>query len=239
MKKIIATTLIAAAAGIASAADVSVGVDFASAYVFRGAEFNDGLVVQPGAEISGFPIPEEFGSLAIGTWANMDLSDYDGAYDSGEFSEVDYYISYSLPVSVIDVSIGYCEYTYMAAGSSADRELSLGLGKAIGDSGVYSYFNAFYGVDGGIDEVAYLQTGLSYEIAASDALTLSADIALGYSAGGDEDGFNDLTSTLGASYALTERMSLNASLSYAAELDEDVCEVGTPVYGTVGVSYDF
>ncbi len=237
MKKAIVMIMIAAAAaGAAHAADVSIGADVASAYVFRGTTFNDGLVVQPYAEIAGFPIPEEYGSLAVGVWGNYDIGDYGGTLEKNQFSEIDLYLSYSLPISVLDVGVGYTEYTYPSGGGDADREIGLSLGKAIGDTGLAPYFNAYYGVDGGIDGDTYLQGGLGYEVAVSEALSLSADVAVGYIFG-DEDGFNDATSSLGASYRVTSNMSVSASIAYIAELD--ILDADTQVYGMVGVGYDF
>jgi hypothetical protein len=59
MKKVIAVMVVALMASVAAqAADVSAYVDFASAYVFRGVTLNNGLVMQPGVEVSGLPIPE-------------------------------------------------------------------------------------------------------------------------------------------------------------------------------------
>ncbi len=240
MKKIILTIIMAAlTAGVGYAADVSIGADVASAYVFRGATFNDGLVVQPYAEVSGLPIPEEYGSLAIGLWANFDIGDYGGTLDNNQFSEVDYYLTYSLPISVLDVGVGYTEYTYPNGGGSADREIGLSLGKGIGDTGLAPYFNAYYGVDGGVDGVSYLQGGLAYEVSVTEALSLSADISAAYTAGGDEDGWNDATSSLGAAYAVCSNLTLSASVAYVAELDDDVLETDTQIYGMVGIGYDF
>jgi len=51
--------------GVAQATDVSIGTDIASAYVFRGITVNDGLVIQPYAIVSGFPIPENRLSSAV------------------------------------------------------------------------------------------------------------------------------------------------------------------------------
>jgi hypothetical protein len=240
MKKTILMIIMAAlAAGVSHAADVSVGADVASAYVFRGATFNDGLVVQPYAEIGGIPIPEEYGSLAFGVWANYDISDYGGTLEKNQFSEVDFYLSYALPISLLDVSVGYTEYTYPSGGGDADREIGLSLGKAIGETGLAPYVNVYYGVDGGIDGVSYLQGGLSYELALTDSLGLSADISAAYSAGGAADGMNDATGSLGASYSLADNLSLSASVTYVAELDSDVLETDTQVYGMVGIGYDF
>lgn len=245
-KTLVIMTLAACAAVAAQAADVSVGADFASAYVFRGALVTDGFVMQPYAEISGFPIPEEYGSLAIGTWANFDIDEGPTGKNS-EFSEIDYYLSYTLPVSVVDLSVGFCEYTYpnWSGPGGSDREISVSVGKAIGDTGLYPYFNASYGLDGPyLEETWYLQGGLGYEVAVTEALSLSADISAAYVIAGDnynggEDGFNDATATLGASYTITSNLSVSASVVYVAELDDKVMTVGKDFYGMVGFSYDF
>lgn len=226
-------------AGIANAADVSVSADFASAYVFRGVTFNDGLVFQPGMEASGFPIPEEYGSLAIGTWANFDINDV-GA--GSEFTEVDYYLSYSLPISVVDLGIGYCEYTY-PTGGAADREVSISAGKGIGESGFYTSLTANYGLGGAIDGSWYIQGALDYEKSLTEALTLSSGISVAYAlVDGGENGFNDAGVNVGLSYALTENWAINSSLAYVAQLDDkvlsdDAYDVG--VIGMLGLSCDF
>ena len=55
MKKVMIIAGVALVAAVAAqAADVSVYSDFVSAYVFRGVTLNNGFVMQPGAEISGF-----------------------------------------------------------------------------------------------------------------------------------------------------------------------------------------
>ena len=69
MKKIMMMIMTAViAAGVANAVDFGATADFASAYVWRGATVNDGLVFQPGASISGLPIPAEYGALTFATW---------------------------------------------------------------------------------------------------------------------------------------------------------------------------
>jgi uncharacterized protein (TIGR02001 family) len=215
-------------------------VDFASAYVFRGVTFNDGPVIQPGLEVSGLPIPEEWGSLAIGTWANFDLSSYGGALEKNEFSEIDYYLSYSLPVSVVDLSVGYCEYTY-PNGGSADREMSVSVGKDI--NGLYPSLTYNYGLDGAIEGSSYIAGGLDYGMDLSDALSASAGVSIGYLIADEgDDGFNDATMTIGLSYALGENWALNGSVSYVAQLDDDVLTdeaYDTEFYGMLGLSCDF
>ena len=127
-KKIIMMTIGAAlAAGVAQATDagattnlaseigkainVSATADFASAYVFRGTTINNGLVFQPGATISGFAIPEEFGSVSLGTWANYDIDRNATTLEKYQFSEIDYIATYKLPVKVVDLSATYTKLT--------------------------------------------------------------------------------------------------------------------------------
>lgn len=214
----------ALAAGIASAADVSVSMDFASAYIFRGVTLNEGLVFQPGAKISGLPIPEEIGSVALGTWANYDLYDDHERLPQNEFSEIDYYIAYTLPIKVIDLGVTYTEYTYPnVAGTESDKEVAFSVGKAVGETGLYPTIVANYGVGGLLEQNWYIQSGLDYSLSLTDALSLSAASKVGYlvrDAG--TDGFNDLTSKIGLCYALTENWSLSGSLNYVVQLDDDV-----------------
>lgn len=254
MKKTAMIMMVAAlAAGIANAADVSATADFASAYIFRGVTLNDGLVFQPGVSISGLPIPEEYGSVTLGTWANYDIGNYNGALTENEFSEIDYYISYALPVKVVDLGVTYTEYTY-PHGADADREVAFSVGKALGETGLYTSLIANYGVGGAIDGNWYIQGKLDYEKSLSDALTFSAGINAAYLVSDSgTDGFNDAGAKVGLSYALNENWSVHGSLNYVAQLDSDVLAdtpagepqtSGTfgydvPLYAVVGVSCDF
>ena len=128
MNKIITATVAASLAGaMVASAEVSTTFDFASAYVFRGVTFNDEAVFQPGIEATGMGIPEAYGAVAIGAWGNYDIGDYGGALKSSEFSEVDWYGSYSLPgfVEGLDLFVGYTEYTYPNAELVSDKEANI------------------------------------------------------------------------------------------------------------------
>lgn len=239
MKKAVMMMVAALAAGVVSAADVSLSADFASAYVFRGVTLNNGLVFQPGAEISGFPIPEKYGSVAVGVWGNYDI---DGIGNNKRLSEVDYYISYALPVTVVDLGVTYTYYDY-PNGGDADEEIALSVGKGLGDTGLYASLTANYGIGGAVDESWYIQGALDYEKSLSDALTLSAGVNVAYAIEkAAEEGFNDAGASVGLSYALTENWSLSGSLNYVAQLDDDVltdAEYAKSFYATLGVSCDF
>lgn len=240
-KKLIIMTIAACVAVVAQAAEVSTYVDFASAYVFRGVTLNDGFVMQPGAEISGFPIDEAYGSVAIGIWANYDINDI--GYGE-EFSEVDYYISYSLPVEIIDIGLTYTNYDYPGgAGGDSDQEITLSLGSAIGTNGLYASVSFNYGVGGAIEDDLYIQGALDYEMELTDALSASAGVTVAYLVSDTgSDGFNDATASVGLGYALNDNWSINGGLTYIAQLDDEVLsddDYDVDLVASVGVSCDF
>ena len=212
MKKMItgvaAVALLVAPA--AFAADVDVTVDVASAYVFRGDTLNDGPVVQPGLEV-GLPY-----GLTVGVWGNFDLDDYDGALEKNQFSEIDVYVSYALPVELLDISIGYTEYTYPGAEGKADREIGIAFGY---DLDLFEVgLGVFYGVDGGIDKqlFAELTVGTSYELAEDVSLDLGAGV--GYlNPDEGKSGFSGYSLSAGVSYGV-----LGASVTYYGQINDDV-----------------
>ena len=228
MKKTI-TTMIAAGlvAGVAMA-EVGVTLDFASAYVFRGSTFNDGAVFQPGIEASGFELPEEYGAVALGAWANYDIDDYDGAVPGSTFTETDWYVSYSLPTLVdgLDLFVGYTEYMY--GGDSRDEELSLGAGYEV--AGVGLGLTWYEAVGGGISGQTYVDLAAGYGIDISEELSASIDATLGFmvsqstanEADGLEDGFNDWTLGASIGYAPTEAWSAGFTVTYIGQGDDTV-----------------
>ena len=235
MKKILAGMMIVMLMGMTAVtglgAEASLTLDVASAYVFRGATFNDGFVFQPGLEVSGLPVD-------LGVWANLDIDDYDGAVEDGQFSEIDLYGSYTLPIEGPEISIGYTEYTY-PNGGEADREVTLGAGL---DVPLAPSISVNYGLDGGIEKSLYIEFGLGHEIAVSDELSIDVSGALGYlSPDEGDDGFSHYMATLGVSYAM-----VYGSVSYVGQIDDDVLpdvEDGGPydveLFGLLGVGLDF
>lgn len=217
-KSVVVGVIATAMAGAAVAAEVSITADFASAYVFRGATLNDGFVFQPGIEVGGFPIPEKAGGVTIGVWGNYDIDDYGGSLESSEFSEIDWYISYALPISVIDVSIGYCEYAY---GGSSDKEFNVGVGKSVGPVGLAA--TAYYGTDGAVENSLYLEFGAEYGLTITEGLDLSLGASIGYlEPDSGESGFNDGNLSAGISYTIATNWTIGASIAYIAQLDDDV-----------------
>jgi uncharacterized protein (TIGR02001 family) len=208
MKKVIATTMAAfLVAQVASA--VSASVDIASAYVFRGTTFNDGLVVQPGIE-------GEVAGLTVGAWANVDINDVGG---DDQVSEIDLYIGKDLgSVAGWDVSAGYCEYTYPGAAGNGESELSLSASGALG--GVDLSFGAFA-------NVAESATPNYYEVSTGGSTAL-AGIALDYgiAAGYFDTEASDTTGFGYAAYSVSyDTGGGSLSVTYVDELDDDVVDV--------------
>jgi uncharacterized protein (TIGR02001 family) len=227
----VAGMVAAAVVGVASA-EVSVTMDLASAYVYRGVTFLDGASFQPGIEVSGFGLNEAYGSVAAGIWGSMDL---EGA-NSSTFQETDYYVSYSLPIEAIDISIGYCEYSY-AAGSS-DKEMSIGLGYDLAGLGLFATY--YQGIGGGIGSSIYAEFGVGYDFEVTETLSMSAGARVGYAdEDGGDSGFHDYDLSLGLGYALSEKWSLGASLVYIGQIDDAVltdAEYDVDFVGIIGLS---
>lgn len=222
MKKIITTTIAAGLVAGVAMAEVSTTLDLASAYVFRGSTLNDGPVIQPGIEASGFGLPEEYGSVSFGAWGNFDLDDYAPAGVTGSsFQETDWYGSYSLPqfVEGLDLYIGYCEYTYGTG--SADKEFNFGAGYEI--SGFYLAGTVYKGVGGLIDTQLYLEAALGYGMDFTDDLSGSVDATFAYvDPTTGKSGFNDYSLGASVGYALSEKWSCGASITYIGQGDDTI-----------------
>ena len=235
-----AAALVAMTAQMSTAAEASATLDLASAYVFRGMTFNDGAVLQPGLSVAnmfGVEVP-----FSMGVWGNLDLDDYDGAVEDGQFSEIDIWGNLGIPLpesaEVMALNALYTEYTYPSGGGDADRELGL---KMAFDVPSAPYLVGYYGIDGDIDSSWYFQAGVSHEMPLAETgmdLALAADI--GYSDAKDgESGFSHYDLTAALKYKI-----LTASVVYVGQIDDDVLPDGAGAYdteflGKLGVVYDF
>lgn len=231
---IMSFVLMTATACTAAESKVSLSADLASAYVFRGSTFNDGPVIQPGMEVSGLPVK-------IGAWGNLDLDDYNESLNDGEFSEIDIYASYDLPLKLdpVGLSAGYCEYTYPSGGGEADREISL---TAALDAILAPSIAVNYGIDGGIDETLYAELGIEHGIEIADCISIKLGAALAYlDPETGDSGFSHADIKASLSYGI-----VTAGVTYIAQIDDDVLadvedggSYDADVVGTIGVAYEF
>jgi uncharacterized protein (TIGR02001 family) len=222
-----AAMTVAIAAPAARAAEATVGLDVASAYVFRGVTFNDGLVAQPYVEVAGLPV-------TFGVWANFDIDDYDGALDDGQFSEVDLYASYDLPLgedSPVSASVGYTEYLY-PQGTEADREIGLSVGL---NAPLSPAIGVYYGLDGGIEESIYADFSVGQDVELSEDAVLSLGAVVGYvEPDVGESGFSHYEVSAGVAFGF-----ISADITYIGEIDDDVLMTDTEVVGAIRTSFTF
>lgn len=207
MKKVIATIMAAGlVAQVASAVDA--GVDFASAYVFRGVTVNDGTVAQPYVE-------GEVLGVTVGTWANIDIANQ----GAEAVSEIDLYLGYGLgEVAGYAIDLGYCEYTYPGTAGNGESEVSLAVsGDVLGyDASVAAF--ADVAADG---EIGY------YEGSLGGGYDLTADIAASYGVSigyfdGDDAGFGYAALTFGVEKPITDALTAGISLTLIEDLDDDI-----------------
>ena len=195
--------------GIVRAADVSTSLDIVSAYVFRGTTLSDSLVAQPSIEIST--------PVTFGVWGNMNSDEY-GADNSGQFTEVDLYASYALPLELkpLGISIGYTEYLYPSqSGADADREANISLSA---DVLLSPTFTTYYGLDGAVDKAFYLELGLSHALQITQEVGCNFDGTVGYSVpDSGKSGFSDAKLGATLNYGI-----FSVGVTYVAQLDSDV-----------------
>ena len=217
----------------AYAADVTGGVDFASAYVWRGITFNDGMVAQPYIDVAS----EGFG---INIWGNMDIDDYDDTLDGGEFSELDLTLSYGFSLDPVDVSIGYIEYLF-PAGADGTREGFLGLSMEL-MAGFSAGITGYYDFDEVDDYYINASVGYGYDFDNGISLGLGAEAGFAGddASAGRDGGFHEYLFSADCSYPITGAVEMSAFLAWTDNFDKDVLpDQDTDLFGGVGVLVSF
>lgn len=223
----------------ASAGENSVGVDVNSAYVWRGVTRNDGAVIQPWLDLE---VAEGFG---VHVWGNLDLDDYDGAVEEGEFSEFDITLSYIVSAGRLEYGFGYVEYLFP---HSMTNETEGGTREVFGLVGVDlgHGFSAKAQVYYDFDEVEafYGNLGLVYARELSDKVRSEVSGFVGYAgedmAAGDDGGFHEYTFSGLLLCEAGESVTLEVGLSYTGSFDEDVLpEQDVGLHGGLSLAYEF
>lgn len=223
----------------AAAADVTAALDANSAYIWRGLTFNDGFVLQPSIDVAA-------NGFAVNVWSNFDLEDYDGAVESGEFSEVDLTGSYTHKIGPINASVGVIEYLF-PAGADSTSEVFAGLGMDVG-AGFSVSSKLYYDFDQVDDFYVTAGVGYSYSINKPTTLGLSGTISYAgedfaeYYAGGTDSGFFNYLLTASVKYMVTDALGIGANINYSDSMDDDVLPddtVDTTVFGGISLTYAF
>lgn len=217
-----------------TAAEAVLSGDLNSAYVWRGMTFNAGAVFQPAIEVS-------HAGFGVNVWGNLDIGDYDGTLEDGEFSEIDLTLSYGFGIGAVDISVGYIEYLFPSSDADGTREIFVG-------GSISPIENLTVGADFyyDFDEVEgfYAALSASYGFEPMEKLGLEAGIVIGIADNdfslGDKGGFNEINLSLSGCYEINDSLSIGAMIAYMNSLDKDVLpEQDVDFYGGANVSYSF
>ncbi|MCP4292815.1 MAG: hypothetical protein GY780_13405 [bacterium] len=201
MKKILVTFLALVILSINSFSALALGpldmeaeLAVNSQYVWRGMVANDEAVLQPALSAS-------FLGFGLGFWGNVDLSDVNGY--SGEFNEVDWILTYGLPLPMVDLEFGliYYDFPNTEATATAEAYVSGSMGILLSPS-LEIYYD-FKEVDG-----SYINAGISHGLELSEGLNLDLGANLGF---GDS---NYNTSYFGVDSSSASDFLLSASMPF-------------------------
>lgn len=208
--------------------EASAGVDFVSKYVWRGFTLSDGLNTQPSVSITS-------GIVTLGYWGSFNWEEED--YNM----EQDLYISFDWGNDDISYTAGYTYYKFPSLGDSESHEFWLGvtLGTVLSPS-ITAYFDVGDEDDGGADGQYYLFS-IGHDIEINSTTTISLGAGLGYNNElfYSDSCFSDFTPSVGLNIALTDHVSLGASLTYSMLMDDDFeDETGfdDELYGVISIS---
>ena len=221
----------------ARAADVSVTLDFGTAYIWRGIVLNDDGVMQFGLDAS----PLNIGSVPIGfsVWGNYDMGDYDGAIEGTEISELDLVVYAGLPYGF---EVGYIEYQFPQTAFGDTREFYVTWTRDLVVTPTVSFYYDFGEVDSG-----YGSLELAYSFPFEGKLSLGAGGLMavagkgwGEIVGGTRGGFFNYDVFATAGYQVSDPFGLQARAGYAGSLDTEVLP-RQPLgeYVLAGVTFSF
>lgn len=192
-------------------AQVDMGADIVSRYVWRGADFGESASIQP--ELSA-----TFGDLTVGTWGSFAVNP-----EAAGDNEHDLWIDYSVASSAGTFSLGVTDYYFPNAGPGifdfdGEGEGAHQIEPYVGYSGTASFpvsLSASMFVYNEPDNSVYLAASYPWAI---DGVELAATIgaSAGESALYGTDGFGVVHLSLDASknVPITEAFALPVSVSY-------------------------
>ena len=205
-----------------------------SAYVWRGQVLGKDPVAQPG-------LTGSMGGLSVNAWSSLNL---DGTETDGEFTEMDWTVSYSQAVGPVELGAGVVQYTFPNSTiETEDGTVSAypGTVEVFASVGVDVLLAPSLTVYYDLDEIdglyAMASIGHSFDLVEKVALDLSASLGFGdkdYNEGyfgHDEAALNDLV--LGAALPITfaERIVVRPSISYMLLPDSDLGDAAELAYG--------
>ncbi|HAS83543.1 MAG TPA: hypothetical protein DCS43_12965 [Verrucomicrobia bacterium] len=198
--------------------DLVLGLDVASAYVYKGRTYNDGLVLQPWVTASR-------DAFSLQTWANVDVDDYQGRVNKHDLSRIEQGLCYVFNLGKVRIKPAYNVRLYSSTMALQDEQyISVGTRYQLNDFtriGIY----ADYLTAGQFQETWYMAPYLTFGLDLGGDASLELHSTAGYIDTRDrtqESGWMhaDLKASL-----IRGRFSLSAT--YISKLESAVLPSGT------------
>ncbi len=194
--------------------DANADLAFMSKYVWRGIVANPEAVLQPAASAS-------FLGFGVGFWGNMDLTDIYNS--SGEFTEIDWIATYSLPLPLFDLEMGLLYYDFPTSDIPATAEVFISASMGILLSPSLAIYYDFDEYDG-----TYINAGISHGIALGPEIDLDLAGNLGFGDSGynegyfglDSGGMTDFLFAASVPLKLIPFFTVTPSLNYSTQLGD-------------------
>lgn len=166
LKRMLVAAIVALFTLSASYAQLSLGADVVSRYLFRGTDYGNAASIQPGISYS-------LGNIEIGAWSSWSINGVDG------FNENDLYLSASLgPVglTLTDYFLpvyGGADDFFNYADDAGVHILEISLSSGVGAFSVMGALN----ISGDVDDSKYLELG--YELFSNEEMSAGLIAGLG------------------------------------------------------------
>ncbi len=199
--------------------------DVFSTYAWRGLILSIEPVFQPSAAV-GVDL-NDYGALSAGVWANMGIGDNRAAHASG-VDEIDYSFGWERDFGPVTIGVGYTYYELLGT-SPANAYNMHEVSAAIfyKNDFVTPFLKNFYDINE--SDGYYAQLGLEREFALTQSRSLCLNISAyaswadasynKYYFDCDHGTVTDYNVLMVLSYALTERITISATLAFSGVID--------------------
>jgi hypothetical protein len=216
--------------------EVSADASVMSSYVWRGRVLTDDPVLQPS-------LTAGFMGVSLNIWGNMDLTEYkDRRYSP---SEIDYTLTCSLNLPLVEVSVGAVVYTYPGvSGEDPTTELILGLESSLPGNPSLTVFQDVDKAEG-----TYILAGASQTVPLGALPGIDVSFSLGwgsamhnryiYDIAGMHGAFTDAAVTVGLPLKLSETLSAAPTVSSVFRLKSEMRKAfhkGRVVFGLTALA---
>lgn len=186
-------------------------------YLWRGFDLSGSMpVAQGGVDISA-------GAFTYSWWGNLHLNTDDGeGFQSGELNETDIVIDYSRDLSdLVSLSVGNIFYALDGLEDTNELYLALSLNTLLSPS-----LSVYYDWDEAEEDGLFYTLSVGHDIALAEPLTLSLGALVSYNqssdyAVGDYDEFHNYELSAAVDYAVTEQISVAASILYSSGISDE------------------